>query len=46
MWSCIVVGTDGSETAQEAVRQAAGLVVVGNRVAQAASCSVLVVRTC
>jgi nucleotide-binding universal stress UspA family protein len=25
VWSCIVVGTDGSVTAQEAVRQAAGL---------------------
>lgn len=25
MWSCIVVGTDGSATAQEAVRQAAAL---------------------
>lgn len=25
MWSCVLVGTDGSDTAQEAVRHAAGL---------------------
>ena len=45
MFKRIVVGTDGSETAAEAVRQAIELGSVPNNVSHNAPCSVYIVRT-